>query len=118
MTRNGHTKARQGAGRVLANLALGAGLVLAACGTTQALSATNATNATNEKGHTSVVRDPDNTHWSGNLASDGLVSGGSHTSVIHDPDNPYWTGADAMRARVTDPAADPRLDVLPRRGPR
>ena len=110
MTGNEHTKARQGAGRVLANLALGAGLVLAACGTTQGLSATN---ATNETGHTSVVRDPDNAHWTGNLASDGVVSGGSHTSVIRDSDNPYWTGADAMRAVVSDPAADSQL-----RGPR
>ena len=107
MTRNEHTKARQGAGRILANLALGAGLVLAACGTTQALSATN------ETGNTSVVRDPDNAQWSGNAASDGLVSGGSHMSVVRDPENPYWTGADATRAIVIDPAADPSL-----RGPR
>ena len=110
MTRNEHTKARQGAGRILASLALGAGLVLAACGTTQSLSATK---ATNESGNSSVVRDPDNAHWSGNAASDGLVSGGSHMSVIRDPENPFWTGADATRAVVIDPAADPLL-----RGPR
>ena len=110
MTRHEHTKAKQGAGRVLANLALGAGLVLAACGTTQALSATN---ATNETGNTSVVRDPDNAHWSGNAASDGVVPGGSPTSLVRDPENPYWTGADATRAVVIDPAADPQL-----RGPR
>jgi hypothetical protein len=92
MTSNKHTEARGGAGRVLANLALGAGLVLAACGTTQAPAATN---ATNETGNTPVVRDPDNAHWSGNAASDGTVSGGSHTSLVRDPENPYWTGRDA-----------------------
>ena len=107
MTGNEHTKAKQGAGRILANLALGAGLVLAACGTTQALSATN------ETGQTSIVRDPDNAYWTGNRASDGLVPGGTHTSLVRDPENPYWTGADATRAVVSDPAADPSL-----RGPR
>ena len=110
MTRNEHTKARDGAGHVLASLALGAGLLLAACGTTQAQSATN---ATNEGGNTSVVRDPDNTYWTGNRASEGVVSGGRQISEIRDPENPYWTGADATRAVVIDPAADPLL-----RGPR
>ena len=109
MTRDEHTKAKQGVGRVLANLALGAGLVLAACGTTQALSATN---ATNESGYTSIVRDPDNPYWTGSRASDGPVSGGTRTSVIHDPDNPYWIGA-VTWAPVNDPAVDPQ-----RRGPR
>ncbi len=110
MTRNTHTTATQGASRVLASLALGAGLVLAACGTTQALSATN---TTNEAGHTSVVRDPDNAQWTGSRASDALVSGGTRGSVIRDSDNPYWTGANATGAVMSDPAADPRL-----RGPR
>jgi hypothetical protein len=110
VTRNKHTKAGVGTSRVLTSLALGAGIVLAACGTTQAMSGTNATNDT---GRTSLVRDPDNASWTGIHPSDGLVSGSARTSVIRDADNPYWTGADATRALVSDPAADPRL-----RGPR
>jgi hypothetical protein len=92
----------------LASFALGAGLVLAACGTTQALTGTN---ATNETGRTSVVRDPDNASWTGSQTSEG--SGTTRQSVIRDFDNPYWTGAAARGAVLIDPAGDPQL-----RGPR
>jgi hypothetical protein len=88
-------------------VAIGAGLLLAACGTTNALSGST----TSETGRAAVVRDPDNASWTGFQASDGL-SGGTHATVIRDSDNPYWTG-NATHAVVSDPAADPRL-----RGPR
>ncbi|MGH2492825.1 MAG: hypothetical protein ACRDF9_15120 [Candidatus Limnocylindria bacterium] len=86
---------------------MGASLVLAACGTSQALSGT----ADTAQG--SVLRDPDNPYWTGASRSALVVDGGGRSSVIRDPDNPYWTGAGAKAAEVSEPAADPRA-----RGPR
>jgi hypothetical protein len=107
MTTNEHTRAKDRARTALATVAVGAALVLAACGTTQALSGTS------ESGQRSVIRDPDNPYWTGMHASDGVVSDGARTVVIRDPDNPYWSNPDAMRALLSDPSADPDL-----RGPR
>ena len=111
MTTNEHTRAKDRARTALANLAVGAALVLAACGTTQALSGTS------ERGQGSVIPDPDNPFdnpsWTGMHASDGVVSDGARNLVIRDPDNPYWSNPDATRALLSDPSADPDL-----RGPR
>jgi hypothetical protein len=101
MTRNEHTRAKDRARKALANVAIGAALVLAACGTTQALSGTSGS------GQRSIVRDPDNLYWTGSHASDGVVSSGARTPVIRDPDNPYWRNPDAMPALISDSAADP-----------
>jgi hypothetical protein len=108
VTRNEHTNTGAGHRRVMAGVAIGAALLLGACGTANALSRST----TSETGRAAVVRDPDNASWTGFQASDGLT-GSTHASVIRDSDNPYWTGADATRIAVSDPAADPRL-----RGPR
>jgi hypothetical protein len=101
MTTNKHTRAKDRARTALANLAVGAALVLAACGTTQPLSGASGS------GQRSIVRDPDNPYWTGSHASDGVVSGGARTPVIRDPDNPYWRNPDAMPALISDSAADP-----------
>jgi len=111
MTTNEHTRAKDRARTALATVTVGAALVLAACGTTQALSGTS------ESGQRSVIRDLDNPFdnpsWTGMHASDGVVSDGARNLVIRDPDNPYWSNPDAMRALLSDPSADPDL-----RGPR
>jgi hypothetical protein len=101
MTTNEHTRAKDRARTALANLAIGAALVLAACGTTQALSGTS------ESGQRSVIRDPGNPYWTGSHLSDGVVSSGARTPVIRDPDNPYWRNPDTMPALISDSAADP-----------
>jgi len=99
--------ARERARTALATVAVGAALLLAACGTTQALSGTSAS------GQASVIRDPDNPYWTGIHTSDGAVPGAKRTLVIRDPDNPYWSNPDAMPATpVSDPSAERLLRGL------
>ena len=81
--------------------------MLAACGTTQALSGPS------ESGPKSVIVDPDNPYWTGNHASGGVASGGARTPVVQDADNPYWSNPYTMPVPVSDPATDRLL-----RGPR
>jgi hypothetical protein len=106
MTRNKHTKAKDRAQTRLANLAIGMSLLLAACGTSQALSGMS------ESRQSSVLRDPDNPYWGGASSSVPVVGRGNGSSVIRDPDNPFWTGSVSTEP-VSDSAADPKA-----RGPR
>lgn len=59
------TKTTNASLRKLGILALGASLTLAACGTSEVLSGTAQTTVE----HQSVLRDPENPHWSGNTVT-------------------------------------------------
>jgi hypothetical protein len=83
-------------GQVLARLALGAGLVLAACGTTQALSATSISNDASGSAFTqqAIALDEQNEAQrlaeQGRSADLGIGSTFSSANVIRDPENSAW----------------------------
>lgn len=82
--------------RKLGILALGASLTLAACGTSVVLSGTGQT--TTE--HQTMLRDPENPHWSGNTAA---VETSEQASTLMGSE-PYWSHDTAT------PAANDAVD--------
>ena len=83
--------------RKLGILAIGASVVLAACGTTAARSSTVQITGDRQ----SVLRDPANPSWSHNTA---VVEARAGRSVLGDSGNPYWSHNTAT------PAADDGVD--------
>ena len=65
-------------------VALGASFVLAACGTSEALTSTVQTSGDRQ----SVLADPDNPYWSRNTA---MIETSSQRSMLRDPENPHWS---------------------------
>jgi hypothetical protein len=65
MATNERSEITNGVLRKLGVLAVGATLALAACGTSEVLSGTAQTAGE----HQSVLRDPENPHWSGNIGT-------------------------------------------------
>ena len=95
---------RDGLGKMLATLAIGA-MALIACGTTQALSGTGQNDQSDQR--TSVVRDPSNPYWGGSAAYASDVARGEQ-SVIRDPDNSYWQMSNGPAATYAEPVHGPK----------